>query len=71
MYVSRFVHLAPVVEMLECAICQKNIIAIQQISIKKTYCIIHWIEICPVDGTKNLLNNCDLEELWKGSERGG
>ena len=24
MYVSRFVNLAPVVEMLECTICQKN-----------------------------------------------
>ena len=37
---------------------------------QETYCIIHWIEICPVDGIKNLLNNCDLQELWKGSERG-
>ena len=63
MYVSRFVNLAPVVEMLECAICQKNC--------KKTYCIDHWIEICPVDGIKNLWNNCDQEELWKGIERGG
>ena len=69
MYVSRFVNLAPVVQTLECDICQK--ITIQQISIKKTYCIIHRIEICPVDGIKNLLNNCDLDELWKGSTRGG
>ena len=69
MYVSRFVNLAPVVEMLECAICQKNCYSAD----KYQENLLHWPldRDCPVDGIKNLLTNCDLEELWKGTERGG
>ena len=53
-------HLAPVVQKLDSTI--------QWISIRETNCIIHWMEIYPVDSATQLLNNWGRENYgdWGG-----
>ena len=55
--------LAPVVQTLDSTIHWINNITIQQISVTKTNnCIIHWIEICPLDSIIHLFNNWALDQ---------
>ena len=51
--------LAPVVQKLDIALSSGKI-TIQRIGIMKTNCIIHWVDIYPVDSTIHLLNNRGL-----------